>query len=553
MRIAVLSNVTSDMIAAELQKKAEVYVPAGFNTWQSEIRDEGSLLFSFCPDSISLILHADASKRVWEEDSFLLDRVSEWCTSIELMMDRFSQTTVFVIFTEGYRFPCQIGSGENVAASARTLIWETVNKLHKDGFLIYMIPISEMASELGLDSFYSKKMWYMGSIPYSVSGNKRISDEILRYIDAVKGRKKKCLLVDLDNTLWGGVIGEDGIEGIALSDSGIGAPYKDLQRLLRRMREQGVLLAILSKNNESDVAPVFSHPDMILKREDFVAECIGWSEKTDDIVEISEELNLALDSFVFLDDNPVEREKMRAVHPEVTVIDLPVDPAEYPSTVSKLYEEFFFTLDITAEDVGKTTMYHAERERSRTRARTGSLDDYIRQLEMVIDIHVMRADEIKRVVHLVNKTNQFNLTTRRYSEQDILSIHRQEFETIFTIQMSDRFGDLGLTGVLIIRRENKTAYIDSFLLSCRVMGRSAENEILACVKQWLRRVGVIRVSASYYRTEKNAPVHNLYDRMGFKLVRINHEGENNEQRVYECGVEELVESTGLYQEVRWEC
>ena len=277
---------------------------------------------------------------------------------------------------------------------------------------------------------------------------------------------------------------------------------------------------------------------MILQHDDFVAEVINWEPKCVNIRKLAKELNIGLDAFVFLDDNPAEREQMKAECPEVTVIDFPKDSSLLPDAVTKAYNEYFLSLEVTGEDIKKTAMYRAESQRKAEMTAATSVEDFLNKLEMTMDIHLMKPEEEKRVVQLVNKTNQFNLTTKRYSEEEI---HEMKGD-IITVHMSDKYGDQGLVAILILKYKDDSASIDTFLMSCRVMGRCAENEIIARIKGLLESKGISRVKAAYIKTAKNAPVADLYDRLGF--TRTSAADDNHKD--YEAKTNDLPEMTGFF-------
>ena len=544
MRLALLSNVTVDLLAGLIGKTNDVYLSAGFDTWQQEMMVPTSGLYAYQPEAVAVLLHAGACGEIWADAAKGEEQIDEWCAAFAALCGRLPGIPVLVSSLD-VTVKCRYGAQARQEAQLEDYLIQRIQELHARGASIYVLPVKDAICDLGRNAFYSPKMWYMGSMPYSMKGLAALQELIIHYASAAKGRKKKCLAVDLDNTLWGGVIGEDGVNGIVLSNNKEGARYKDTQRLLRNMRKQGVMLAILSKNNVEDVEPVFSHPDMLLQHEDFVAEAINWEAKSVSIRKLAAELNIGLDAFVFLDDNPAERERMKAECPEVAVIEFPKDSAQLPDVVAKAYEEYFLALEVTGEDARKTEMYRAESRRKAELSAAVSVDDFLKKLEMTMDIHRMRAEEEKRVVQLVNKTNQFNVTTRRYSEEQIHHMAQSSDTDIISVRMADKYGDQGLVAVLILRYDGVDAEIDSFLMSCRVMGRNAEDEIMAAVKDMLEKRGTEKVRAVYLKTAKNAPVVQLFDRLGFSLI-----SDREEEKKYEAKTEQLPDSTGLFKEIR---
>ena len=548
MRIALLSNVTADLLSDMLKSIVDVYLSPGFNTWQQEILSSASGLYTFKPEAVVLLLYADAYSDTWSDREKGCSVIEEWIGMIRTLEDNLPGVPVFVSSIDISNVYCHFGAEVRLEEFFESYFNEQLQQLHATGCNVYVLPVKDAVTELGRKNFYSSKMWYVGSMPYSMKGLTAIAGLIARYTSVIKGAKKKCVAVDLDNTLWGGVIGEDGVGGIQLSNNKEGARFKDTQRVLKKMKEQGVMLAILSKNNPEDVEPVFSHPDMVLQHEDFVAEVINWEPKTVNIRQLAADLNIGLDSFVFLDDNPVEREQMKAECPEVAVIDFPKDTSQLPGVVAKAYEEYFLTLEVTSEDTNKTAMYRSETKRKAEMHNAVSMEDFLKKLEMTMAIHFMIPEEEKRAVQLINKTNQFNVTTKRYSQEEVHALAMGKDSDILTVHMADKYGDQGLVAVLIMKYAGIEAEIDTFLMSCRVMGRKVEFEMMAQVKNLLQAKGIQTVRATYIRTEKNALVENLYEKLGFTVLDGMCTG-FGDRKEYRANVADLPAETGVFRKV----
>lgn len=553
MKIALLSNVTVDLLADDLRNDHDIYLSAGFDTWQQELILTNSGLYNFGPETIVLLLHANAYTEAWTAKDTGCQLIDEWIMAIRNLTTNLSSIPVFVSSIDVSNNNCRFGAEKRLDEFFENYLIEQIEQLHDNGSNVYILPVSELISDMGRKNFYSNKMWYFGSMPYSMKGISELGSLIKQYVSVTKGAKKKCIAVDLDNTLWGGVIGEDGVEGIQLSNNKEGARFKDTQRILKRMKDRGVMVAILSKNNVEDVEPVFSHPDMILQHEDFVAEVINWEPKSANIRQLAIDLNIGLDAFVFLDDNPAEREQMKGVCPEVAVIDFPKDSSNLPDVVAKAYEQYFLALEVTGEDLKKTDMYRSEVQRKAVQSSAASIEDFLAKLEMTMDIHLMKDLEEKRVTQLTNKTNQFNLTTKRYSEDEIHTFATGDNSDIITVHMADKYGDQGLVSVMILKYEGEVAEIDTFLMSCRVMGRCAENEIMARVKEYLVDKGITTIKASYIKTKKNAPVLELYEKLGFEITGSKISGtepEIGDYKEYKIAREDISDSTGVFKTVK---
>ena len=545
MRIALLSNVTADLLAGMLKNTEEVYLSPGFNTWQQEIIEPTSGLYAFKPEAVVLLLYVEPYTDIWNDKEKGCNTIEELVGVIKMLSVNLPGVPVFVSSIDISNVAIHYGSEVRLEGFLENYFTDHIQQLQESGCNVYVLPVKEAVLELGRKTFYSPKMWYVGSMPYSLKGLAAIAELIIRYMAVTKGARKKCIAVDLDNTLWGGFIGEDGVEGIQLANNKEGALYKDTQRILKKMKEQGVMVAVLSKNNVDDVESVFKHPDMVLQHEDFVAEIINWEPKTVNIRKLATDLNIGLDSFVFLDDNPAEREQMKAECPEVAVIDFPKDSSQLPAVVAKAYDEYFFTLEVTGEDLKKTAMYRTEAMRKTEMSSAVSMKDYLKKLEMTMDIHFMKPEEEKRVTQLINKTNQFNVTTKRYSEEEVHRLAAAEDTDIITVHMADKYGDQGLVAVLILKYAGTAAVIDTFLMSCRVMGRNAEVEIMAQVKKMLQAKSIQTVKAAYIKTAKNVPVMDLYERLGF-TVSGGTFAAIGDKKEYDADVAALPDGTGVY-------
>lgn len=363
------------------------------------------------------------------------------------------------------------------------------------------------------------RLWYMASLPFSDSFLPVLAAEYLRVIRPLKGLTRKGIVLDLDNTLWGGVVGEDGLSGIKIGGTAApGNAYADFQRTLEGLQKRGILLALCSKNNPDDVWPVFdTHPDMTLRRAHFATVRINWQDKATGIREIAHELNLGLDSLVFLDDNPAERGLVRQQLPEVLTPEMPRDPALYTRLLLSL--DVFETLALTGEDSRRGQLYQEQQARrtfEETAAGAGDVTAYLTGLEMVVTLAPVTPFTLPRIAQLINKTNQFNLTTRRCTEAQVQAMASAESDWgVYSVSVADRFGDSGLTGVALVRKEAAVWEIDSFLLSCRVLGRGVEDALLTYLLDKARAAGVSQVRGLFLPTAKNAPAADFYARSGF--------------------------------------
>lgn len=537
-RIAVLSNVTIELVLSELKKEFSLYIPAGFDTWQQEVYNHDSGLYQFAPDMICVILYIDAYDEDWMYWEKGKERMGEWLNALKTLCGQTEGTPVFISSLD-----IRENSWNTVSLGMSGICLEEywireVKKLDHT----FVMPLKEIVAEWGRKDFYSSKLWYLGNTPYSMKGSRAVAELIRRSYFYVAGDRKKCLAVDLDNTLWGGVIGEDGVDSLILSNHKEGGRYYDVQKCLKRMKENGVMLVILSKNNPEDVAAVFSHPYMFLQEDDFVGQKINWNPKTQNIQELAEELNIGLDSFVFLDDNPAERELMKAQCPQVEVIEFPQDTTLLARTVEDAYDKFFKGLYITDEDRDKTVKYQRQWKRKEIQKEADSMEDYLRKLEIIAELNLMEEQDIKRVVQLAGKTNQFNTTTIRYDERHINLLRKSGDTDLIVAKMKDKFGDEGLTATVVLVYKNETAFIESFMMSCRVMSRQFEEVIFHEIVKWIRHTypKIQKLQAEYRKTAKNKPVENLYESLGFQVKEEKgKESENGYQKIYEVDIKDI--------------
>lgn len=352
--------------------------------------------------------------------------------------------------------------------------------------------------------------------------NPRLAGDFRKWLDeqqrALALKRKKCLVLDLDNSLWGGVLGEDGIDGIQVDGDYPGKAYQYWQEGLKEMERNGVILAICSKNNQTDVEALFAAREMPLSLKDFACTRINWNDKATNIREIAQELNIGLDSMVFVDDNPTERELIRQQLPMVSVPEWPGQPYELPMFYARLVNEYFSVYTLTDEDKQKTEQYRQNANRAQAQAQFTDMEDFLRSLEMRLTIAPVADITIPRIAQMTQKTNQFNLTTKRYTESDIRSLLAKGAQ-IWTLAVEDRFGDNGITGLMILKPESGWS-IDTFLMSCRVLGKGIEKAFFKSVIS--RCQGAL--AAQYIPTAKNGQVADFYDRMGLKLEKMNDDG-----------------------------
>lgn len=376
----------------------------------------------------------------------------------------------------------------------------------------HLLDVDHLFARLGYDLCRDDRGARTSDSPLSQAALRALADSQVRHLRALSGAAIKCVVVDCDNTLWGGVIGEDGIDGIELGPSGVGRRHYDLQRRLLDLRRRGLVLAISSKNEEEDVLSVLrTHPDCLLRESDFAAMRVNWEDKASQIEAIADELNLGLGHFAFIDDNPVECDWVRGRLPEVRVLQWPDDLGSgVPDDLG-----LFDSLALSEEDRTRTEMYRAEAGRRASLEQVASVEDHLRSLQMVATVGVARAEQLARLSQLTAKTNQFNLTTRRHDLAKLKAFSTDPGTRLISLELSDRFGSSGLVGCAALVVDGEVATIDTLLLSCRVIGRGAEELMVGRLAELASEMGASTLVGEYVPSARNAQVADFYPRLGF--------------------------------------
>jgi FkbH-like protein len=383
-----------------------------------------------------------------------------------------------------------------------------------------------LASQVGLNAWNEARGWHKAKLPGALDSTPLYADSICRLLGAAKGKARKCLVLDLDNTLWGGVIGDDGVDGIALGqNSAVGEAHVALQRFLLDLRRRGIILAVCSKNEDATARiPFREHPEMVLKEDHIAVFTANWSDKANNIREIAATLNIGTDSLVFLDDNPVERAQVRQVLPEVAVPELTEDPADYIGLLANA--GYFEAVALSDEDLARADYYQANAERVSLQ-KVGNIGEYLRSLQMVATVSPFNPVGRVRIAQLINKSNQFNLTTRRYSEAEVESIENDPAKFTLQVRLADRFGDNGMISVIIFDMGAEEWTCDTWLMSCRVLGRRVEELVLGTVAEAAKKAGAKRLIGVYLPTKKNALVVEHFAKLGFTKTADLPDGETH--------------------------
>ena len=418
-------------------------------------------------------------------------------------------------------FPRLLGNNEQRdAASPAAMVDELNARLRKaaDQYGVHLLSVDSFAAVQGIREWTDPVLWHHAKQEIHPRASHYYGELAGRLLGALRGRSSKCLVLDLDNTLWGGVIGDDGLEGIKLGQgSTTGEAFVAVQQYALQMARRGVILAVCSKNDERNGRlPFEKHPDMVLRLKDIACFVANWQDKAANLRHIAKTLNIGLDALVFVDDNPFERNLVRQELPEVQVPELPEDPSFYVETIADA--GYFESLAITDEDRERSGQYQANAERERLLGSTTDMGVYLKGLGMKLDVRAFDGIGLTRIVQLINKTNQFNLTTRRYTESEIRDVMADPRAAAYQFRLTDRFGDNGMIAVLIGSLNGAgDMLIDTWLMSCRVLGRGVEEACLNVMVEAALRLGASCLKGEYIPTAKNAMVSDLYQRLGFTL------------------------------------
>jgi FkbH-like protein len=387
--------------------------------------------------------------------------------------------------------------------------------LSRESKNVFICDFLSLQMQYGYHFSFDSKLYINADIVYSIDFIPHIAKSILDIVCAVSGVFKKCLILDLDNTTWGGIIGDDGLEGIQIGDFGVGKAFTELQNWAKQLKQRGIILCICSKNTEEIAKEPFEkHPEMVLKLDDIAVFMANWNNKVDNIKYIQSVLNISFDSMVFLDDNPFEREMVKTGIKEIVVPNLPEDPAEYLGFIRTL--NLFETASYTDEDEQRTLQYQEEAKRNILQKSFSSEEDFLKNLNMFSEVKHIDKFTIPRVAQLTQRSNQFNLRTIRYSEEEIAKISEAHDYITFTFTLEDKFGQHGLICIIILKiQDNDSVFIDSWIMSCRVLKRGMENFTLNYLVEFLKVKGYKHIIGEYLPTKKNGIVQNHYQELGF--------------------------------------
>jgi FkbH-like protein len=532
VKMAVLGNYSTQILTASL-KYAGIGVgfdfhiyEAGYDQIEAEVYDEQSSLYASEPDFIFLTL---SSLKLQDKfyalnptgkASFAGDFMSHIGELVGLMSSRTNakiilnnlETVNDQVFGNFYAKVDQSFTTKTYQINAALI------DLAKDSDRLFLFDLNGLIQYFGTSHIRDWSRFTDADLPFDVDFHAPFAQRLASFIAAFQGSVKKCLILDLDDTLWGGVIGDDGLAGIRIGGLGIGMAFTRLQAWVKELKERGIILAVCSKNEDAIAREPFEkHPDMLLRPGDISLFIANWQDKVENIRTIQEILNVGFDSMVFLDDNPAEREIVRINLPQVTVPELPEDPAQYVDFLQQL--QLFETASYSPGDKDRTLQYRQEDQRQRLRTTLTDMGDFLRSLEMQISIGPFSPADVSRIAQLTHRSNQYNLRTTRYGESDINAWMEDPSAYTLGVRLKDKFGDYGLISVVILKKaSDKELFVDTWLMSCRVLKRGVESAVLNYCVSMARENGFSRLTGEYIPTPKNALVKDHYEKLGFASV-----------------------------------
>jgi FkbH-like protein len=458
------------------------------------------------------------------EQSVLADEISGYINKLQFVLSHIDSNKPFILLTIDILYLVQLTDDANKLKQAVSEYNKRLYEIERTYANVKLIDIAEFNRKYSVDDLFDWKFYFISQMGMNPKLSKDFKLWWAHKMDSISLKRKKCLVLDLDNTLWGGVLGEDGIEGIQIGGDYPGKAFLYWQEALLELSRNGIILTICSKNNEQDVLDLWDrNPYIKLKKEHFAAYRINWTDKATNITALSEELNIGLDSFVFIDDNPTERELIRQLLPMVAVPEFPTQPYELPVFFKRLVDDYFRVYSITEEDKRKTEQYKENAARAQAQKTFSDFESFLASLNIQITIDSVNEFNVQRIAQMTQKTNQFNLTTHRYTDADLRRFVESGWK-IWCISVADKFGDSGITGTIMVMPNGE---IDTFLLSCRILGKGIEVAFVKRIFSLLLSQGYKSLTARYIPTSKNSQVKDFWDKMGFECIATDDTGAKN--------------------------
>jgi FkbH-like protein len=529
-KVALLGDSSTQLLAQtmrgygyEVGLNLDIY-EADYNQIEQEVFDTSSGLYSFNPEFIILFnstqkcLTRFYSSSEQQKKDFASGYVTKLNELIDNIKEHLPSKIIYCNFIEVN--DRVFGNYGNKVDSS--FIFQ-IRKLNYELMLLataqrnlFINDISTLNNQVGFKFAFDSKIYISADFVFSLDFTTSVAKNVVDIILPIIGRMKKCLILDLDNTIWGGIIGDDGIENIQIGDLGIGKAFTQLQAWAKQLKQRGIILAVCSKNTESLAKEPFEkHPDMVLKLDDISVFVANWETKVDNIRYIQSVLNIGYDSMVFIDDNPFEREFIRREIPGIEVPELPEDTSEYVGFLQML--NLFETASFSEEDIERTRQYQEEAKRVVLKQSFNNESDYLKSLEMISYVKAFDNFSTPRVAQLTQRSNQFNLRTIRYTEEDIQRIIFSPDYITLSFNLKDKFGDHGLIAALILNNRSISLFIDTWVMSCRVLKRGMEKFIINEIVKVAKSKKINQIVGEYLPTPKNAIVKDLYPSLGFYL------------------------------------
>jgi len=526
VRIAILGDHATQFIKEALigygaisKLNYNVY-EADYSQIDQEILDADSELYNFNPEIVivtnSVYKLEQSFHHSKNQDSFansFLDKVEGWMEALK------NNTKAKIILSTFPELPDAVfGNFASKVNSSFLYQLRVLNlelmKLSAQNGNLFLCDVAALYGVYGQNTAKSAQMYINADMIFSLDFIPVFTKQLNDIILALRGKFNKCLILDLDNTTWGGIVGDDGVENIKIGDLGIGKAFSKLQTWAKALKERGVILCICSKNDEANAKEPFEkHPDMVLRLEDISVFVANWENKASNIRNIQEILNIGFDSVVFLDDNPFERNLVRLELPDVIVPELPEDPAEYLDYLLAL--NLFETVSFSENDKDRTKQYQAEAERVSSVAKFANIDEYLASLEMVSDVKEVDSFSLPRVAQLTQRSNQFNLRTQRYTDEDLKSMIESKEYIAISYTLVDKYGDNGLISAVVLKKEKDFMFVDTWIMSCRVLKRTMEPFVLNTIVEEAKKLGYSKLIGEYLPTAKNGMVKDHYKNFGF--------------------------------------
>lgn len=496
---------------------------ADFNQVERQVFDPGSELYEFKPDIVLIFRSAHKllgryNKLKPGQHASLADEEMQLIRNInESLAANLNCKIIFYNYNE-----IDDSVFGNYAAKTESSFLFQLRKLNFDlmrfaasNNQFYLVDLSSIQNQVGRGFLFQSSVYINTEMVLSIDVLPAVATKTVDLIASLNGTVRKCVIIDLDNTTWGGIIGDDGMENIQVGSLGIGKAFSEFQYWIKKLKQRGIIVAVCSKNNEATAKEPFeNHPDMVLRLEDIAVFTANWENKPDNIRQIQSILNISFDSMVFLDDNPFERNMVRENIPGITVPELPEDPADYLEYLYSL--NLFETISFTSADTDRTKLYQVEAQRSSIQQKFTNEDEFLQSLDMVSVVAPFNKFNTPRVAQLSQRSNQFNLRTVRYSESDIEALGSSADHQTFSFTLEDKFGDNGMICVIILKKEDEqTAFIDTWFMSCRVLKRGMEHFTLNTIVSAAKEKGVVYLKGEYLPTAKNAMVQDHYNQLGF--------------------------------------